>query len=159
MTNPVPPGAPQGNYGPQGAPQGNFGAQTPPPGGFPPPPGGFPTPPAPKKRGGSVRIVLGAVALVVVIVIAVVGYFANKSDPDAAKVGSCMQGQSENDLKTVSCAKTYDWKVVGKINDRSQSEFETAGDDNCKDYPTATAYFWKGEKNGNGYVLCLEPKS
>ena len=186
VSYPGPPGSPQypqdprqsqGGFGqvpPQGQPQGAFG-QTPAPGGYPPPQGGggytqpppgygLPTPP--KKKAPTARIIVGVVAAVVVIIVAVVALVQRQSAPDTAAVNDCMHadGDDANSLKKVDCNSDWNFKVVGKIDNVTESQWN-AGSENpadpggiCHAYPSTTASFWKGEQGGKGYVLCLQDR-
>lgn len=123
------------------------------------PPAGFPAlEPTPVKKRGKARLYVALGAVVVVVVIAIIGYVANRSDPDNAKVGSCMAGQRKEDLKVVDCTKAHDWTVVGKVADKTVDEVNA--DDQGKICASATgteAEFWKGKQGEKGYVLCLAP--
>jgi hypothetical protein len=96
--------------------------------------------------------------IVVIAIVAVIG-FASKfftGDPDTAKAGDCMSGTSAQNLKVVKCTEAgAQYKVVGKVSDKSQSEFNSNSESICKPFPSAESAFWKGESGGKGYVLCL----
>lgn len=185
MSYPGPPGSPQypqdpsqsqGGFGQvpqQGQPQGSFG-QTPPPGSYPPPQGGGYTQPPPgyglpapgKKKVPTARIVIGVIGVVVVIIIAVVALIQRQSAPDSAAVNDCMHadGEDASTLKKVGCDTDWNFKVVGKIDDVTESQWRTGSAHPtdptgiCHDYPSTTASFWKGEQGGKGYVLCLQER-
>jgi hypothetical protein len=103
------------------------------------------------------RIVGG---LVVLAVISGIGYgwkVFKGTDPDLAKVGDCMSGTNENNLKVIKCTDPkVTFKVVGKVDDKSESAFNTDRSI-CEAFPGADSAFWKGKKGGSGYVLCLAP--
>jgi hypothetical protein len=110
-----------------------------------------------KKRRIGLRIVL---PIVVVIVVVVIGFVSRllSHDPNTAKVGDCLSGTSAENLKTVKCTDAKaQYKVVGKVNGKSQSDFNAGSADICKPFPSAESAFWKGERGGKGYILCLGP--
>jgi hypothetical protein len=152
VTEPVAPGQ-------TGAPEGTAPPVPPqlPTGGEPP--AGFPAmEPTPVKKRGKARLYVAIGAVVVVVVIAIIGYVANRSDPDNAKVGSCMAGQRKEDMKVVDCTKAHDWTVVGKVGGKTYNEVNDDMDGTiCKDAAGTEAEFWKGKQGERGYVLCLAP--
>jgi len=119
-------------------------------------PGGPVQPPAqPKKRRLGLRIGLTLGVVVVVLIIGFVSKFLT-GDPDTAKVGDCMSGSSAENLKVVKCADAKaEFKVVGKVDGKSQTDFNVSSTQICKPFPNAESAFWKGERGGKGYVLCL----
>jgi hypothetical protein len=145
---PVPPPAPDEDMGP--APEGMG----------PAPEGMGPAPKAPSKTSGLVK---GIIALVVLVVLGGLGLLAvkllNGDAPASAKVGDCLAGTNKDEIKTVKCDDaTAKHKVVGKLNDKTEAEFDAASQSNpCTAFPTAESAFWEGEKGGKGYILCLEP--
>jgi hypothetical protein len=148
----------QGGFPPPGAQPGGF----PPPqqgGGFPPPQGGgFPPPgpaPQPARRGGGIRrrIITIVIALVVIGGLAAVGAYLNRDAASKAKVGDCVQQEGSNDLKVVKCDDAAaDYKVVGRVDNKTQSE---AGLSACDPFPDAESAYWEGESGEKGLVLCL----
>jgi hypothetical protein len=141
---------PQG-YGQQGYGQQGYGQQ--------PPQYQQPQYPAesPKKKSPIRRIVLSIIA---VGVIAVIGLVARQvtGDPDTAAVGECMSGATADDLKVVGCTEAgATYKVVGKVEGKTQTEASVSGESICRPYQGAERIFWKGEQGGSGYVLCLAP--
>ena len=158
----------QGGYPPPGAQPGGF---PPPaqPGGFPPPQqggfaptqaGGFPPPgpaPQPVRSGGGMRrrIITTVFALVVIGGLAAVGAFLNRDAASKAKVGDCVQQQGSNDLKVVKCGDAKaDYKVVGRVEDKTQVEASLSA---CDSFPDAESAYWEGESGKKGLVLCLAP--
>jgi hypothetical protein len=120
-------------------------------------PGGPGQPPVepPKKRRTWLRIVLPIAVIAIIAVIGFVSKFVT-GDPDTAKVGDCMTGTTAQNLKVVKCTEPgVQYKVVGKVEDKSQSEFNISSAQICKPFPNAESAFWKGESGGKGYVLCL----
>lgn len=110
---------------------------------------------APKKKSFNWTRIL--ISLGVIVVLAV-GYQVVKhvtGDPDVAKVGACMAGQSGDSLKVVDCGAKADWKVVGKVNDVKKPQTDEDSAKACAQWPTTAASFWKGENGGTGYILCL----
>ena len=141
-------------------PGGAYSAQ---PGGPVPPQPGAPVPPplpvaapAPAKKSSAKRsiIILG------ILVVLIGGLFiavkiASRNDANNAKVGDCLVGQSEDTIKKVDCAKAHDWKVVGKISDKTQTD---ASAEACAaQFSTAEAAYWWGEAGKKGDVLCHAP--
>jgi hypothetical protein len=150
--------------------------QTEPAAASPPPPAGPPSappaepPPAtpyqpdssakPQKRGLSTKAVIWIIAVVVVVAIAGAGWFLSRSDPNNAKVGSCISGRSAENMKIVDCAgATAEHKVVGRVEGKTAEEFNTKLEEICQPFPTAETAFWEGKEGSGtkGYVLCLEP--
>ncbi len=138
------------------------GQYAPAPGQYPPAPGQYapgqypPVVQPPKKK--SRRPIVLSIVGVVVLVLIIVGFIASRSDPDNAKVGSCMAGTTADTLKITDCTNTNaTWTVVGKVTTKDEPTSDAAGTD-CDPFPTATADFYKGDSSG-GYVLCLAPKA
>ena len=141
---PYPPQQPGQPYPPQGqfgAPQQQFGP---------------PVPPAPAKKRAPIRLIISLVVIVIVAVIGIVGYLGSRDDASNAKVNDCLVGQDEKSLKKVDCSKHHDWTVVGKIDNKSESDFD---ENVCSAYSTATAAYWWGKSGEKGSVLCLAPAS
>jgi hypothetical protein len=152
-------------------PQGQPGQpQFPPPGdpnqagGFPPPQGGGfspAPPPQPARSGGGwkkrvISIVIGLVVLGGVF--AATTYF-NRDAASKAKVGDCVSQEGSDDLKVVECGSSdADFKVVGRVEDKTQAE---AGISACGPFVEAGAEqaYWEGERGKKGLVLCLGPVS
>ncbi|MBO0869911.1 MAG: hypothetical protein J2P15_15225 [Micromonosporaceae bacterium] len=120
-----------------------------------------------KKKTPTLRIVLGVIGAVVVVIVAIVGYVASRSEPKSAAVGDCMHanGDDANSLKKVACTDpTWNYKVVGKVNSVTESEWQNGSDDPtgptgvCHNYPSTTASFWEGTPGSTGYVLCLQAR-
>jgi hypothetical protein len=169
VTNPVaPPPIPGGAVPPPPA----DGAAPPaegavPPGGYPPPPATEGMGDAPKKKSGIGKKVLGLVGiLVVALIIGIVklvivdGINAVQDKTDDAKVGSCLN--NETDLKKIAVVACTDaaaaYKVVGKVPDVSEKKFNVDNDFVlCKTFATAENSLWSGTEGADGYVLCLEP--
>jgi hypothetical protein len=129
-------------------------------GGFPQG-GGFPPGPAPQpaRRGGGARraIVILVVLLVVVGGLVAVGIFLNRDSASSAKVGDCVQQKGSDDLKVVKCdSADADYKVVGRVEDKTQTE---AGLNACSPFVDqgAEQAYWEGESGKKGLVLCLAP--
>ncbi|GAA4950508.1 hypothetical protein GCM10023205_08950 [Yinghuangia aomiensis] len=163
MSNPFANG-PQGPAGqqPQGQPYGQqpYGQQPPQqPYGQVPPQGyyGAPQPQQPQRKPW-LKYLRIAVP-VIVVVIAVIGYFASKKDSDAeaAKVGDCMKHLKKDggdDVKKADCG-TPDgqYKVVGKFSG-------TTDRDKCAtvaewDQTVQISFYMSG--NGTKLLLCLNP--
>ena len=158
--NPQPFQPPQGQPGqPQFPPPGDPNQA----GGFPPPPqgGGFPAapPPQPARRGGGwkKRILSIVAGLAVLAVIAGIGAYLNRDAANKAKVGDCVSQEGSDDLKVVECGSSdADFKVVGRVEDKTQAE---AGISACGPFVEqgAEQAYWEGERGKKGLVLCLGP--
>jgi hypothetical protein len=145
------PGQPQQPGQPQ---PGYFGSGG--PGGPGPQPPQYPAQ-APKRKSPVRRIVFSLIAVAVIAIIALVGRQIT-GDPSTAAVGECMSGTNADNLKVVGCTEAgAQYKVVGKVEGKTQSEANVNGGEICKPYPTAETIFWQGEQGGKGYVLCLAP--
>jgi len=154
------PGGPQQPY-----PNDQFGQQggTPPPGeqqgGFPPQPaqaGGFPPPgpaPQPVRRGGGKSRLIRILILVVVLGgLVAAGIYFNRDAATNAKVGDCVHQEGTDSIKVVKCDDAgADFKVVGRVEDKRQSETESA----CSQYPDYESAYWEGKSGKEGLVLCL----
>lgn len=136
-----------------GAPQ-QYGP--PPQPGTPPPAYG---PPAQPKRNKSARRIIALVVLVLVVGgIGIAAYSSSKSSPDAAKVGDCVSKTGDNSVKTVSCGdSSATYKVVGKVEHKTQVDLSLSSASICKPFPTAQSAYWRGEVGKEGYILCLAP--
>jgi hypothetical protein len=83
---------------------------------------------------------------------------AHGTNPDEAKIGDCMAHGDGDDIKIVSCTgSSAAFKVVGKVENKTQPQFDLDSASICKPFPTAKTAFWKGEIGKAGYVLCLSP--
>lgn len=127
------------------------------------------TTPAEKPQGNAFtrwfkgQSTVGKIRIIVVALLVVVGgpiaYFAAQSAPSSAKVGDCMKGQSENDLKIVACTDPAAvWVVLGRVADKTEAQLNDPNDDSCAAYPTTEAGYWEGEKGKKGFILCLGKK-
>jgi Septum formation len=133
------------------------GQPYPPPGQFGTPPQfGGPAPAAPKKRVAP-RLILSLVAILVVAVIAIVGIISSKDDAHNAKVNDCLSGTSAKSLKIVDCTKPHQYKVIGTVKNKTESEYN--GQDVCAAYDDADYVYWWGESGKKGDVLCLKSDS
>jgi hypothetical protein len=103
--------------------------------------------------------VLSIVGVGVVLLIGLVARQVT-GDPDTAAVGECMSGASADDLKVVECTDSAaEYKVVGKVEDKTQTEANVSAEQICRPFAGAERIFWKGEQGGSGYVLCLAPNN
>lgn len=159
MTEPQQYGGPQ-QYGapPQpaqyGAPQ-QYGP--PPQQGAPPPAYGPPVQP-PKSNMGRRRIIALVVLVLVLGGIGIAAYSSSKSSPDAAKVGDCVSKTGDNSVKKVGCGdSSATYKVVGKVDHKTQVDLSLNSASICKPFPTAQSAYWRGEVGKEGYILCLAP--
>lgn len=127
--------------------------------GAPAPPFGA-QPVMPQKSMKKRRTVALVFLLVLVAVIGFFGYKASKSNPDSAAVGDCVSkgSGSAEDVKKVDCtAATAAYKVVGKVEHKTQVDFNVSSQSICGPFAGAKSAFWKGEVGKAGYVLCLAP--
>lgn len=157
MSNPFANG-PQGPAGqqPQGQPYGQqpYGQQPPQqPYGQVPPQGyyGAPQPQQPQRKPWLkwLRIAVP----VIVVVIAVIGYFAsNKDSATKADVGDCLNAPSKvNDTKTVSCdSDSAAFRVVSKFSGTSDTAKCEADSEINKG--SIGSFYWSGSGKG---VLCV----
>lgn len=148
---PPPPGQP-GQFPPSGDP--NQAGGFPQGGGFPPGPA-----PQPVRRGGGAKraIVILVVLVVVVGGLVALGIFLNRDAASSAKVGDCVSQEGSDDLKVVKCdSADADFKVVGRVEDKTQTE---AGLNACGPFVEqgAEQAYWEGEPGKKGLVLCLAP--
>ena len=100
------------------------------------------------------------VAVVGVVVLGAAGFVYNQLSgaPSTAKVGDCMAGQNENELKVVDCSDaSARWTVTGKIENKTEDEFNRDREI-CAEYQDAGSAYWEGERGKAGYVLCLSPR-
>jgi hypothetical protein len=101
------------------------------------------------------RIITIVVALVVLGGIAAVGAYLNRDAANKANVGDCVTQEGANDLKVVECTDaSADFKVVGRVEDKTQSEASLGA---CDDYPETESAYWEGKPGEKGLVLCLAP--
>lgn len=140
------PGQPYGQqpYGQQ-PPQQPYG-QVPPQGYY-----GAPQPPQPQRKPWLkwLRIAVP----VIVVVIAVIGYFARDKDSATdAKVDDCINAPKDvNKTKTVSCdSADAAWRVVDKFSGTSQTS--KCDEDAVRDKGSVASLYWTGSGKG---VLCL----
>jgi hypothetical protein len=84
-----------------------------------------------------------------------VGLYFGRDAASKAKVGDCVQQQGSNDLKVVKCDDTKaNFKVVGRVEDKTQVEASLGA---CDDFPDAQSAYWEGKSGEKGLVLCLAP--
>jgi hypothetical protein len=123
-----------------------------------PPPQQWAPPPAPPRRSRTGQTIVLVVLGLVLAGLAVGGWMARKSSPDAAAVGDCVARDGES-ITVVGCTDPKSaYKVVGKVEDRTQVQFSISSKSICKPFPEAKSAFWKGEAGGKGYVPCLTPR-
>lgn len=176
-------GAPQQPYGapgqqaygapgqqPYGAPQqAPYAAPTQPPfagqnQGFAP--AGYVPPPRPTGRNRLVGI-LGAIGIIIVVIAIkalILGglSFGTNHERGAnqkpiADVGDCVEKSGLNDIVKVDCTDPgAQYKVAGKVDGKSKTDFDLNSDKICAPWHTTSA-FWRGTTGfgGTGYVLCL----
>ena len=149
------PGGPAYGPGPGGPSYGPGG-----PGYGPGPgPGPGPVPPQSKPRSMKKRRIIALVVLVLVVGgIGIAAWSSSKSSPDAAGVNDCVSKSGANSIKTVSCSdSSAAFRVVGKVEHKTQAAVSINSATICKPYPTAKTAYWRGEVGKEGYVLCLAP--
>jgi hypothetical protein len=93
-------------------------------------------------------------SLVVLLVLAGVGWYLNRDAGENAKVGDCLHQSGTNEVKIVKCdAADADFSVIGKVENKKESEAtETA----CAAFPETAASYWWGKAGKDGDVLCLK---
>lgn len=144
--------------------------------------GGFgPAMPPGRARGGRwgrvsrkimmVRLIIGAVVVVVGIVVAVI---SSKTDPGNAAVGDCIgnlptansdSAVDANDAKKIDCSdSSAQYKVVGVVSDSTGNEIndDAKVQKDCGSFQGFDTAFeeYSQDKSGNdsnGTLLCLEP--
>jgi hypothetical protein len=103
-------------------------------------------------------VVAAVILVVVVVVIGVLAWQSQRSSPDAAVVGDCVSHGSGDDIKVVACTDaTAAFKVVGKVQNKTQTDFNLSSESICKPFPGVQSAFWKGKVGSTGYILCLAP--
>jgi len=109
-----------------------------------------PEAPSQAKRGSKLRrALIGIVAVVVALGVAI---WLGMDEPARAKVGDCVSGTSAEELQIVECTSAEaEWKVVGRVEDKAQTEMSTA----CQAFQSAEQAYWQGEPGKDGLVLCL----
>jgi hypothetical protein len=152
-------GAPPQQYGGPQQPQYGAPQQYGPPQQHATPPPAYGPPAQPPKRGMARRRIIALVVLVVVLGgIGIASYSSSKSSPDAAKVGDCVSKTGDNSVKKVDCGDTSAaYKVVGKVEHKTQVDLSLNSATICKPFPTAQSAYWRGEVGKEGYILCLAP--
>ena len=83
--------------------------------------------------------------------------YLNRDAANKAKVGDCVAQEGSDDLKVVECGSAdADYKVVGRVEDKTQTE---AGISACGPFVDqgAEQAYWEGESGKKGLVLCLAP--
>lgn len=145
------------------------GAPPPPPAGAPVPPQNIPSQPSvPAQPGaaakaaaagkGVAKRVVGAIIGVAIVAGGGLAWKYLSGDPEVAKAGDCLVGETAEDLKIVKCDDpTAQWKVVGVVDGKTETEFDTDLEGICAAYPTMQVGFWSGKRGGKGDVLCMEP--
>jgi hypothetical protein len=71
----------------------------------------------------------------------------------SAKQGDCLSGESDTDLKRVSCGDTgVKWTVIGVVQNKTQDEAKQQA---CAPWPQSEASYWESRNGKTGFVLCL----
>jgi hypothetical protein len=86
--------------------------------------------------------------------------FNRPHDPDLARAGDCVSGDTNHSVQRVECTDTkVKWRIEGIIKKVSQRQFQDSQSDVCARYPKSTAAFFKQTGSAGseriGYVLCL----
>jgi hypothetical protein len=118
---------------------------------------GFQPQPPPQKAKSKRAIITLAVVVIFVAIVGIVGFIASRDDAKTAKAGDCVEQTGANDLSVVKCddAKA-DFKVVGRVEDKLQSEASSTGHA-CDAFAETESSYWEGESGKKGIVLCLAP--
>lgn len=126
---------------------------------LPPQQPGPPMAPPPQARNMRRRRIIALVVLVVVVAgIGILAWSSSKSSPDAAGVNDCVSKSGTDSVKKVSCTDAAAaFRVVGKVEHKTQVDVSLSSGAICKPFPTATSAYWRGEVGKPGYVLCLAP--
>ncbi|GAA3296937.1 hypothetical protein Dvina_25325 [Dactylosporangium vinaceum] len=112
-------------------------------------------PAAPAKKG--IKVPRLVISIVVLIVLAGVGWYLSRDDALNAKTGDCLHQKGANDLAIVKCdSSDANFKVLGRVEDKTESE--TNADDICAQWDATTATYWEGKSGQKGTVLCLQAK-
>jgi hypothetical protein len=127
----------------------------------PPQPGPMPMPMAPPAPAGKMRnrrIIALVVLLLVVAGVGIAAWSSSKSSPDAAGVNDCVSKSGSDSVKKVSCSdSSAAYRVVGKVEHKTQVDVSLSSATICKPFPNAQSAYWRGEVGKSGYVLCLAP--
>ncbi|MBF9132959.1 hypothetical protein I0C86_28960 [Plantactinospora sp. S1510] len=96
------------------------------------------------------RLILFGIA----VLVAPFAIYAGLDEPNQAKAGDCMAGQSTSDLRMVECTDAAaEWKVLGRLEGKSEADHN---DTVCAAYPETEASFYEdGRRFRKGYILCL----
>ncbi|MCP3798017.1 SurA N-terminal domain-containing protein [Allokutzneria sp. A3M-2-11 16] len=111
--------------------------------------------PAKKKRSPA-KLIIAILIPVAVIGFGAYSYFTSVGS--TSKVGDCLSGNinDADSIKKAECGSGASYKIVGRIEDKLQTEGGEGGAI-CEPFPTAEALYWEGPKDGKGNFLCLEP--
>ncbi|MEO3815886.1 hypothetical protein [Plantactinospora sp. B24E8] len=98
------------------------------------------------------RVILFGVA----ILVAPFAIYFGLDEPNQAKVGDCMAGETAETLHTVECTDAAaQWKVLARLGDKTEADYT---EDSCADHPTAEmSFFQDGRRFSKGFILCLGP--
>jgi hypothetical protein len=98
--------------------------------------------------------VLGLVVLAIVSTVIAIAVGRGGSVKSLhAKPGDCLSGQSDSDLKRVSCTDSkVAWTVVGVVQNKTENEAKQQA---CAAWPQAEASYWESGNGKTGFVLCL----
>jgi hypothetical protein len=112
---------------------------------------------------------LGAVAAIIVIIAIkalILGGLSFGSNHERganqtpiADVVDCVEKSGLNDIVKFACTDPGAlYKVAGKVDGKSKTDFDLNSDKICAPYHTTSA-FWRGTTGfgGTGYILCLTP--
>ncbi|GAA1526134.1 hypothetical protein GCM10009827_048640 [Dactylosporangium maewongense] len=103
------------------------------------------------------KVVRFGVSIVVLVVLAGIGWYLNRDSAEKANVGDCMHKASANELKIVKCGDAdADFSVIGKVADKKESDAMSDEKNVCEAFPETTDLYWWGEAGKNGDVLCLK---
>jgi hypothetical protein len=102
------------------------------------------------SRTGKMRLLL----VVIAVVVAPFAIYAGMDEPNQAKVGDCMAGQSKSDLRTVDCGDpAAQWKVLARLEGKTEADFNN---DACSATAGTQASFYQdGRRLRKGFILCL----
>ncbi|MDG6108446.1 hypothetical protein Daura_15080 [Dactylosporangium aurantiacum] len=103
------------------------------------------------------KVVRFGISIVVLLVLAGIGWYLNRDSAENAKVGDCLHEVKANELKIVECGGAdAQYSVVGKVGNQDASVARDPNTTVCQAFPEATGLYWWGESGKKGDVLCFK---
>nr|BFE59975.1 hypothetical protein GCM10020063_045010 [Dactylosporangium thailandense] len=113
-----------------------------------------PLAPQPAKKG--IKIPRLVISLIVLVVLAGIGWYISRDAALNAKVGDCLHQKGANELAIVKCdSSDANFVVLGRVESKTESEVDAT--DVCAQWADATSAYWEGKSGQKGTVLCLKP--